>query len=85
MLVPREGDSVRFYVQLSKEDVMSEDGRADRSRVSVESILQVRTRFVFARERDIDFGRERPRGQRCILIDWIGQMRSSGEHQQCRS
>lgn len=42
MLVPRENDSVRFYVQLTRGAAIGADGRADKGRVSVAGLLEVR-------------------------------------------
>ncbi|KZP19041.1 hypothetical protein FIBSPDRAFT_933091 [Athelia psychrophila] len=40
MLVPRENDSVRFYVQLARGAAIGADGRADKGRVSVKGLLE---------------------------------------------
>lgn len=42
MVIPREGDKVRLYVQLSDKDVMDPTtNRIDKSRMSAEKILEV--------------------------------------------
>ena len=43
MVIPREGDKVRLYVQLSDKQVVdASTGRVDKSRVSADHILQVK-------------------------------------------
>jgi hypothetical protein len=43
MTIPREGDIVRFYIQLSDRDVVDPvSGRVDKSRMSPEKLLEVR-------------------------------------------
>lgn len=46
MLVPRENDSVRFYVQLARGTAAGADGRADKGKVTVAGLLEVSTRFL---------------------------------------
>ncbi|KIK75908.1 hypothetical protein PAXRUDRAFT_783815 [Paxillus rubicundulus Ve08.2h10] len=42
MIIPREGDTVRFYIQLSDRDVVDPaSGRVDKSRMSPEKLLEV--------------------------------------------
>lgn len=42
MVIPREGDKVRLYIQLSDKQVVdSSTGRVDKSRVSPDTLLQV--------------------------------------------
>ena len=44
MVIPREGDKVRLYIQLSDKQVIDPvTGRVDKSRVSTEHVLQVNT------------------------------------------
>lgn len=48
MVIPREGDKVRLYIQLSDKQVVDPaTGRVDKSRVSPELLLQVGTFLVF--------------------------------------
>jgi len=42
MIIPREGDKVRFYIQLSDSDVLDPvTGRVDKNRMSPEKLLEV--------------------------------------------
>lgn len=44
MIIPREGDEVRLYVQLSTKDAIdSETGRVDKSRVGPHKLLEVKS------------------------------------------
>jgi len=44
LIIPREGDKVRFYVQLSDSDVLDPiTGRVDKNRMSPEKLLEVCT------------------------------------------
>ena len=44
MVIPREGDKVRLYVQLSDKQVIdAATGRVDKSRVTTDHLLQVKT------------------------------------------
>ena len=44
MVIPREGDKVRFYIQLSGKQVVDPaTGRVDKSRVTTDNLLQVRS------------------------------------------
>lgn len=46
MVIPREGDKVRLYVQLSDKQVVDPaTGRVDKNRVSTDYILQVKIMF----------------------------------------
>ncbi|OJA14166.1 hypothetical protein AZE42_12393 [Rhizopogon vesiculosus] len=41
LIIPREGDKVRFYVQLSDSDVLDPiTGRLDKNRMSPEKLLE---------------------------------------------
>jgi phenol 2-monooxygenase len=43
MIIPREGDKVRFYIQLSDSDVLDPiTGRVDKNRMNPEKLLEVR-------------------------------------------
>lgn len=42
MVIPREGDKVRLYIQLSEADVLTND-RVDKNRMSAEKLLEVST------------------------------------------
>lgn len=42
MIIPREGDAIRLYIQLSgKEALDPSTGRVDRSKISPEKLLEV--------------------------------------------
>ena len=41
MVIPREGDKVRLYIQLDKQVLDAATGRVDKSRVSADHLLQV--------------------------------------------
>ncbi len=41
MIIPREGDTVRLYLQLADEDVITQ-GRVDKSKMGPEKLLEVR-------------------------------------------
>ena len=44
MVIPREGDMVRLYIQLSDKQVVDPaTGRVDKSKVSTDHLLQVKT------------------------------------------
>jgi phenol 2-monooxygenase len=47
MIIPREGDKVRLYIQLSEKDgaVDLATGRVDKSRIGPRKILEVSRRF----------------------------------------
>ena len=48
MVIPREGDKVRLYIQLSDKQVVDPaTGRVDRSRVSSDHLLQVEASPLF--------------------------------------
>jgi phenol 2-monooxygenase len=50
MVIPREGDKVRLYIQLSDKQVVDPvTGRVDKGRVSPEHLLQVATFPAFIR------------------------------------
>jgi phenol 2-monooxygenase len=43
MIIPREGDLIRLYIQLSDKDVLDPStGRVDRNKTSPEMLLEVR-------------------------------------------
>jgi phenol 2-monooxygenase (NADPH) len=43
MIIPREGDLIRLYIQLSDKDVLDPStGRVDRNKMSPEILLEVR-------------------------------------------
>jgi len=46
MVIPREGDKVRLYIQLDKQVLDTTTGRVDKSRVSPDHLLQVRNFFA---------------------------------------
>ena len=41
MVIPREGDLVRLYIQLTDRDVLGADGRVDKARMGPEKLLSV--------------------------------------------
>lgn len=42
MIIPREGDKVRFYLQMSDKDVMDpETGRIDKAKVTAKNLIDV--------------------------------------------
>lgn len=42
MIIPREGDKVRFYLQMADKDVMDpETGRIDKQKVTAENLINV--------------------------------------------
>ena len=42
MIIPREGDKIRLYLQLTDSDVINPDtGRVDKSRMGPEALMQV--------------------------------------------
>ena len=41
MVIPREGDLVRLYIQLSGEDVLGPDGRVDKTKMGPKKLLEV--------------------------------------------
>jgi phenol 2-monooxygenase (NADPH) len=48
MIIPREGDMVRLYIQLKGDDALdAETGRVDRSKMGPEKLIEVRFRFRF--------------------------------------
>ena len=49
MVIPREGDKVRLYIQLDKQVLDTTTGRVDKSRVSPDHLLQVRNFFCLYR------------------------------------
>lgn len=46
MIIPREGDMVRLYLQLTDGDVKGVDGRVDRSKWGPERLLEVARRAL---------------------------------------
>lgn len=56
MVVPREGDKVRLYVQLTGETgaVDPETGRVDRSRIGPEQLMQVAKKTFYPYRIDAD-------------------------------
>jgi phenol 2-monooxygenase len=47
MIIPREGDKVRFYLQMSDKDVMDpETGRIDKNKVTAENLINVCTHLI---------------------------------------
>lgn len=45
MIIPREGDKIRIYIQLSNQDIIdSSTGRVDRSKIGPEELLEVSTK-----------------------------------------
>jgi hypothetical protein len=50
MIIPREGDKVRFYLQMSDKDVMDpETGRIDKVKVTAENLIDVRTSLIVSK------------------------------------
>jgi hypothetical protein len=50
MIIPREGDKVRFYLQMSDKDVMDpETGRVDKVKVTAEKLIDVRTSLIVSK------------------------------------
>ncbi|KIM55982.1 hypothetical protein SCLCIDRAFT_133449 [Scleroderma citrinum Foug A] len=48
LIVPREGDKIRLYVQLADEDVLDpRTGRVDKARMSLEGILEVAKKSLY--------------------------------------
>ncbi|KAH9832559.1 FAD binding domain-containing protein [Rhodofomes roseus] len=47
MIIPREGDLVRLYVQLADKDVLDAKGRVDKSRVGPETIMEVANKSLY--------------------------------------
>ena len=41
MVIPREGDIVRLYIQLTSSDVLGPDGRVDKTKMGPEKLMQV--------------------------------------------
>lgn len=41
MVIPREGDLIRLYIQLSDKDTLCADGRVDKTKMGPERLLQV--------------------------------------------
>lgn len=47
MIIPREGDKVRFYLQMSDKDVMDpETGRIDKAKVTAKNLIDVRPSLI---------------------------------------
>lgn len=47
MIIPREGDKVRFYLQMADKDVMDpETGRIDKHKVTAENLINVCTHLI---------------------------------------
>ena len=57
MVIPREGDKARLYIQLNDKQVVDPaTGRVDRNRVSTDYLLQVESLFyIFIRHRPLNF------------------------------
>ena len=87
MVIPREGDKVRLYVQLSDKQVVdAATGRVDKSKVTTENLLQVRllscpyrsgpavraAQFLFAGNQE-DYQALHHRYQRDRLVDDLHQ------------
>lgn len=50
MIIPREGDKVRFYLQMSDKDVIDpETGRVDKVKVTAEKLIDVCTGLIVSR------------------------------------
>jgi len=50
MIIPREGDKVRFYLQMSDKDVIDpETGRIDKVKVTAENLIEVRITLIVSR------------------------------------
>ncbi|KAG7445121.1 uncharacterized protein BT62DRAFT_898453 [Guyanagaster necrorhizus] len=47
MVIPREGDKIRLYIQLEGKDVINADGRVDKSKMGPEKILEVARRSFY--------------------------------------
>lgn len=47
MIIPREGDLVRLYIQLADRDVLDSKGRVDKSKVGPEKILEVANKSLY--------------------------------------
>ena len=47
MIIPREGDLVRLYIQLADRDVLDSNGRVDKSKVGPEKILEVANKSLY--------------------------------------
>ncbi|KZT07245.1 uncharacterized protein LAESUDRAFT_758651 [Laetiporus sulphureus 93-53] len=47
MVIPREGDKVRLYTQLSDKDVVDAKGRVDRSKMGPDNILEVANKSLY--------------------------------------
>lgn len=44
MVIPREGDKVRLYIQLTEAEVIT-NGRVDRAKIDAQKLLAVRHRI----------------------------------------
>lgn len=50
MIIPREGDKVRFYLQMSDKDVIDpETGRIDKVKVTAENLIEVCITLIVSR------------------------------------
>lgn len=47
MIIPREGDKVRLYIQLADQDVLDSKGRVDKSKVGPEKIMEVANKSLY--------------------------------------
>ncbi|CCM01361.1 uncharacterized protein FIBRA_03411 [Fibroporia radiculosa] len=47
MIIPREGDMVRLYIQLADKDVVDSKGRVDKSKVGPEKIMEVANKSLY--------------------------------------
>jgi phenol 2-monooxygenase (NADPH) len=55
MIIPREGDLIRLYIQLADADVVDpETGRVDKDRMGPESLLQVAKKSLYPYKIDTD-------------------------------
>lgn len=78
MLVPRENDSVRFYVQLPSQ-YATREGRVDRSQFSVQDALKVGfSRRSVLLDLALIIRIYRLLRLRCTRTKWSGPMKSNG-------
>lgn len=47
MIIPREGDLVRLYIQLADKDVLDAKGRVDKSKVGPQQIMEVANKSLY--------------------------------------
>ncbi|KZT67342.1 hypothetical protein DAEQUDRAFT_767249 [Daedalea quercina L-15889] len=47
MIIPREGDLVRLYIQLADKDVLDSKGRVDKSKMGAEKIMEVANKSLY--------------------------------------